>query len=327
MPTLERITIFPVKSLDGVEVPEARVLPSGALEHDRRWQIVDMEGRVVNAKRTPLMHAIRAEFDLGEAGAGSVPRLGTNVVSLAVDPAALAAAALPGLDRLAGLEPESFPLLPGPEGPCDWLSEALGEQVLLVERAEGGFPDDRDAPGPTLAATATLLEVARWFGFDLAESRRRFRVNLEIGGCDAFWEDVLASPARPELQPSLTALSADVAADPYADLPPPEPLEFMVGSVRFRATNACRRCAVPGRDSRTGAVTAHFRDAFEARRVRGLRPDVDVSSWSHFYRLAVNTRLAGEAGGRIGFGSTIVVTQSRPSAIGHSSNSNSGNQI
>lgn len=294
MPTLERITIYPVKSLDGMEVAEARVLPSGALEHDRRWQVVDMEGRVVNAKRTPLVHAIRAEFDLDGAGvAGARPGPGANVVSLAVDPAALAAAAVPGLARLAALGPASFPLLPGADGPCEWLAEALGERVLLVERADGGFPDDRDAPGPTVAATATLVEVARWFGFDLAESRRRFRVNLEIGGCDAFWEDTLASPARPELQPSLAGLSDALPADPYAGLPPPEPRDFTVGPVRLRATNVCRRCAVPGRDSRTGAVTAHFRDAFEARRARGLRQDVDASAWSHLYRLAVNTRLVG----------------------------------
>ena len=30
MPTLDRITIYPVKSLDGVDVESARVLPSGA---------------------------------------------------------------------------------------------------------------------------------------------------------------------------------------------------------------------------------------------------------------------------------------------------------
>ena len=57
MPTLDRITIFPVKSLDGLDVEECRVLPGGGLENDRRWQVVDMEGRVVNAKRTPLAHA------------------------------------------------------------------------------------------------------------------------------------------------------------------------------------------------------------------------------------------------------------------------------
>jgi uncharacterized protein YcbX len=305
MPTLDRITVYPVKSLDGVEVSEARLLPGGGLEHDRRWQVVDMEGRVVNTKRTPLVHAIRAEFtiaglatadtppgrSLGGAGGeapGNLPALGPNVIALAIDPAALAAAAVPGIERLAGLAPDVFPLMPGSAGPCGWVAEALGFGVLLVERADGGFPDDRDAAGPTLAASATLAEVARWFALDLAEARRRFRVNLELGGCDAFWEDTLASPARPGL-PSLADLPPGIPADPYADLPPPEPRELTIGGARLRAVNVCRRCVVPTRDSRTGAETAHFRDAFEARRHHGMRPDVDASAWSHCYRLGVNT--------------------------------------
>ena len=299
MPTLERITIYPVKSLDGVAVEAARLLPSGALEHDRRWQLVDIEGRVVNAKRTPLVHAVRAEFDLAGQG-GDVPRLGANVIHLAIDPAAVRARAMPGVDRLAALGPASFPLVPGPDGPCGWLAEALGTPVLLMERAEGGFPDDRDAAGPTLISTATLAEVARWFRLDADEARRRFRANLEIGGCDAFWEDALASPARPELQPSLLDLAADEPADPYADLPPPEPRSFSIGGVRFRATNVCRRCVVPTRDSRTGGVTEHFRDVFEAWRARTLPAAVDASAWSQLYRLAINTVACGQGIVRVG---------------------------
>lgn len=282
MPTLDLITLYPVKSLDGLSVPEARVLPSGALENDRRWRLVDMEGRVVNAKRSPLFHAIRAEFSLNE-----------RLVTLEIDPAAVAAAAIPGIHQLQNLRRESFHLVPGPEGPCGWLSEALGVQVLLEERPDGGFPDDRDAPGPTLISTASLAEVARWFGFDLAESRRRFRANLEIGGCDAFWEDSLASPARADRPPSLGQLPPDLPGDPYADLPPAEPREFSIGEARFLATNVCKRCVVPSRESRSGAVAAHFRDAFEARRGRALRADVDTTGWNHLYRLAINTRAAG----------------------------------
>ena len=295
MPTLERITVFPVKSLDGVAVREARLLPGAGLEHDRRWQLVDLEGRVVNAKRTALLHVIRAEYAIeglaaaGPPAGGELPSLAANVIALAVDPAALAARAVSGVERLRSLSPDVFPLVPGSAGPCAWLSEALGFGVLLMERAEGGFPDDRDAPGPTLAATATLAEVARWFAFDLDESRRRFRVNLEIGGCDAFWEDALASPARPGLEPVIGGAEAGLPADPYAALPPPEPRPFTIGAARLVATNVCRRCIVPSRDSRTGAETACFRDAFEARRSRSLRPDVDASAWSHLYRLAVNT--------------------------------------
>jgi hypothetical protein len=295
MPTLGRITIFPVKSLDGLDVDACRVLPGGGLENDRRWQFVDMDGRVVNAKRTPLFHAVRAEFDLaGQRRDWSAPA--ANLIHLAVDPAAVAAGAIAGVERLAGLEPASFPLVPGPDGPCGWLADALGVELLLLERADGGFPDDRDAAGPTLVSTATLAEVARWFGLDLAEARRRFRANLEIGGCDAFWEDALASPARPDLQPSLLDLPADLPVDPYADLPPPEPREFVIGDVAFRATNVCRRCVVPSRDSRTGRVTERFRDAFEARRGRSLPAAVDAGAWGNLYRLAVNTRGSGRGG-------------------------------
>jgi len=306
MPTLDRITIYPIKSLDGLDVFECCVLASGGLENDRRWRLVDMDGRVLNAKRSPLFSAIRAEFDLDE-----------RLVTLWIDPASIAAAALPADDlaRLRGLAGhpggqrsahtlvrDAFHLVPGQGGPCEWLSEVFGVGVLLQERAEGGFPDDRDASGPTLVSTATLVEVARWFGFDLAESRRRFRANLEIGRCDAFWEDTLASPARPKLQPSLRDLPADLPvdlpADPYADLPPPEPREFSIGDVRLMATNVCRRCVVPTRDSRTGAVTEHFRDAFEARRSREMRADVDAATWGTLYRLGVNTSV--RAGGREG---------------------------
>jgi len=304
MPTLDRITIYPVKSLDGLDVAEARVLPAGGLEHDRRWQLTDLEGRVLNAKRSPLFHAIRAEFDLG--GAGGLPASAGHTIHLAIDPAAVAARAIPGIERLASLEPASFPLVPGPEGPCGWLSEVFGTSVLLLERADGGFPDDRDAPGPTLISTATLAEVAGWFRFDVHECRRRFRANLEIGDCDAFWEDALASPARPELQPPITTASAELPADPYADLPPPEPLAFSIGAARFRATNVCRRCVVPGRDSRTGFVTEQFRDVFEAWRTRTLPRDVDATAWNRVYRLAINTVVDAAAwlavGQRVGVG-------------------------
>ena len=47
-----------------------------------------------------------------------------------------------------------------------------------------------------MTSMPTLDEVGQRFGFDLAEARRRFRANLEIGDCAAFWEDALASSVR-----------------------------------------------------------------------------------------------------------------------------------
>ena len=62
MPTLARITLFPIKSLDGCEVTAATVLASGGLMHDRRWAIVDADGAFINGKRSPTLHRIRAVF-------------------------------------------------------------------------------------------------------------------------------------------------------------------------------------------------------------------------------------------------------------------------
>jgi hypothetical protein len=36
-----------------------------------------------------------------------------------------------------------------------------------------------------IVSTVSLLKVAEWFGFDLAELRRWFRINLVMGGSRA----------------------------------------------------------------------------------------------------------------------------------------------
>ena len=267
-PRLVGITIFPIKSLDGHPLEKAHVLPGAGLADDRRWRLVDMEGRVVNAKRTPLIQAVRADFDLDE-----------RLVTLAAE----------------GLAAETFPIQPGSRGPCGWLSAFLGLRVLLDERDQG-FPDDRDAPGPTLVAVATLDRVACWFGFDRAEARRRFRVNLELDEADAFWEDTLASPAARAGQGGLShsVAASRLPADPYADLPPPEPSRFTIGEASFLATGVCRRCVVPTRGSRSGEPDIGFREAFEAHRRQAFRRDVDATAWNGFYRLSINTRTTAD---------------------------------
>lgn len=297
MSHVARITIFPVKSLDGLEVESAAVLPVGALEHDRRWRLVDADGRVVNAKRVPGLAAIRSTVD---------PVAG--MIHLTVDPAAVAAGSAP---RRGPPGPASFPLVPGPDGPCDWFAAAVGIPVLLQERVEGGFPDDRDAAGPTVVATATLGVVASWFGLDLDECRRRFRVNLEVDGWEAFAEDAIASPAWPDHGAIGVTLGPRDATEGFAEWPPPEPQEFEVDGVVLRATGVCRRCPVPTRNSRTGIATPRFQDVYESRRRQTLRSDVDVGHWNGLYRLAVNTALAGRPG-RVRVGGSVSIRAGRP---------------
>jgi uncharacterized protein YcbX len=78
--------------------------------------------------------------------------------------------------------------------------------------------------------------------------------------------------------------------------------------VPFILNNACARCVVPSRDARTGDAIAGFQKRFAERRQATLPAGVDTRPFNHFYRLAVNTRLAPSAiGGVVRVGEAIRV--------------------
>jgi uncharacterized protein len=162
-PTIDRITIFPIKSLDGLRVEKARVLASGALANDRRWSLVDEQGGFVNAKRFDSIQAIRAQFNL---------------------------AALTVKLHAPGMSESQF-LLSEP-GLSAWFSEYFGFNITLAENTVMGFPDDTNSPGPTIISEATLSTIASWYpGMLVTEARLRLRTNIEITNVSAFWEDQL----------------------------------------------------------------------------------------------------------------------------------------
>ncbi|HLQ46879.1 MAG TPA: MOSC N-terminal beta barrel domain-containing protein [Planctomycetaceae bacterium] len=244
---VSRITLYPVKSLAGVDVPWARVLPSGAFAGDRRWAMIDRDGELVNAKRTPRVHELAAEFnwELNEIQLG---RRGQ---------AALA----------------TFSLSENSRELSEWISNFFECEVCLIENREVGFPDDLQAPGPTIISAETLADVARWFELSQDQARRRFRANIELAAESPFWEDRLFGRAD-------------------------SPVRFRIGEVFFEGSNPCARCVVPTRDPDTGVIWPRFAAEFAERRQATLPSWAEPSRFDHFYRLAVNTRLAsGEAGG------------------------------
>jgi uncharacterized protein YcbX len=248
-PFVARIDLYPIKGFDAVPVEAAAVLPSGALEGDRRWAFVDGRDRFVNGKQFEAIHRIRTQVDVAAS--------------------------------TAIFDDAHFFLAGDTSGIEGWLSDRLATPVRLFENPQAGFPDDTDSPGPTLISTASLEAVAGWFGLSLEETRARFRANVEIGGVPAFWEDAFYGG------------TCTIGA----------------GGVALVLNNPCARCVVPSRDPRTGEPRPGFQKALAERRKAALSPAVDAAPFDHFYRLAVNTRLAPSSpGGAIRVGDAIVAT-------------------
>ncbi|MCG6158351.1 MOSC domain-containing protein [Rubinisphaera margarita] len=241
--TLGRINLYPIKSLPGLHVSAARILPVGSLENDRRWALIDESGKIINAKRYGRLQQIRCEFaeDLSSVSMSDLIGDGTSDSFVIPD----------DLGRLGA-----------------WFSDLLGQYVRIAENPEGGFPDDSEAHGPTIISHETLLKLSEWFPQVTIESLRlRFRANLELDTPAPFWEDQLYGP-------------------------PGEPREFQIGDIRLLGVNPCQRCVVPSRDPQTAEPYPQFQKLFAQRRRESLPTGIATEHFNHYYRLAVNTRLA-----------------------------------
>ena len=167
-PRVARLTVYPVKSLDGKSVQSAAFTAQGGLVDDRIFALVDEHGEYVNGKREPSIHRIRSGFDLD--------RHRLSVRDVEDEPSDAVSFALPGETGAAE----------------DWFGAYFGYPVALQREPIGGFPDDTTNPGPTVISTATLETVASWYDDITTDGmRRRLRANVEIAGVPPFWEDRL----------------------------------------------------------------------------------------------------------------------------------------
>jgi uncharacterized protein YcbX len=277
-PQLARITVYPVKSLDGLDRERATFVAGGGLELDRAYALVDADGAYVNGKREQKIHRLQGQFDPETWTLElAAPDMTTETFGLP-DPSE------PDGNTAASSEAETDAL-------TAWLSDYFGYDVSLRCDATGGFPDDTAASGPTVISTATIEEVASWYpDIDTEGMRRRLRANLEIDGVPPFWEDHL-----------------------FADRE--HVVSFSVGAVTLDGVNPCQRCVVPSRDPDTGEETDGFRQRFIRRRQETM-PAWSGGDWfDHSFRLMVNTRPDGTgdvAGREVAVGDPIEVGETRP---------------
>jgi len=174
------IHVAPIKALAIQELREVELGRLG-VENDRRFCIVDPDGKMLNAKRVQRFIAVRPRFD--EAMRHLVLEMpdGSRVDG-AVELGRAINVSIYG--RSVGAR-----VVDGPWS--DALSNLAGRPVRLVRFDNAGEGVDRadDGAGASLLAEESLRAIAKAAGVTAAVDPRRFRMLFGIAGVEAHAED------------------------------------------------------------------------------------------------------------------------------------------
>ena len=223
---LASIHIYPMKAARAVDLGESIVEPWG-LAGDRRWLLVDEDGRFVSQREEPSLARV-----VVTQGPGTI-----NVTTAGFPSCQIAAPAEVG--HLLKVTVWGSTVLAAAAGPAgdEWFSAYLGRPVRLVylddptRRAvdpEFGLDGDvvsfADGYPLLLTSTASLDELGRWLTEDGGEPvpMTRFRPNAVVTGAPPWAEDHWR--------------------------------RIRIGTVEFRVAKPCGRCVVTTTDQITGEV-------------------------------------------------------------------------
>ncbi len=227
--TVASLHIYPIKSLGGFSVKESRTTERG-FEHDRRWMLVDGNGRFISQREAAAMACLHCTplengFRVTDLRDGATIDLPWSINS--------------GEQQRAMVWSDAVSVLPASAGISAWFAQKLDAPCTLVFMPEESLRsiDPTYANGITsLSDGFPYLIVSQASLDDLNEritcSRSpgggeripmdRFRPNIVIAGGSAFQEDGWK--------------------------------EVSIGDARFSLVKPCARCAVPTIDQRTGEM-------------------------------------------------------------------------
>jgi len=186
---LTGINIFPIKSMGGMSLQEATALPAG-LQYDRRWMLLDEDGRFLTQRHLPAMARIKfqwkekgfeANFSGGGFGAIRIPF------------------ELPGTEAaVAKVWDDEVLVRDMPQELGEWFSEVLETKCRLVRIVENavrhslkGKPDKvssfADITPFLIIGEASLQDLNSRIETPLPMSR--FRSNFVFAGGQPYEED------------------------------------------------------------------------------------------------------------------------------------------
>lgn len=218
---IEGLFVYPFKSARGHAREEVRLGRTG-FEWDRHWMAVDTQGKFISQRTHPRLALLVPEIQ-SETLVLRAPQLPDLRVPLSADAGAPVAVRV-WADECAALDQG--------EGPAQWLSRFLGEDLRMVrviatpERVANPQYAGSDAKRITFVDGFQML-VCNRASLEELNARmpepvpmERFRPNIVLGGLPAFAEDRIDS--------------------------------LTVGDITLRLVKPCTRCIITSTDQRTG---------------------------------------------------------------------------
>lgn len=228
MQTLSELWIYPIKSLGGIALSEAKIEVRG-LQYDRRWMLVNEAGRFISQREIPEMALLRTAIDNSQL---TVSHKDNPSDTIRIELEMM----LEDLEEI-GVEIWSDKCKAGVlhKSINDWFSNALGENLRLVLMPETTrrWADGRYAPKGQYVSFADgfpYLLVGQASLDDLnarleqALPMNRFRPNFVFTGGQPFEEDNWS--------------------------------DFKIGEVPFRGIKPCARCIIPTTNQETALRAA-----------------------------------------------------------------------
>lgn len=266
---------YPVKSLGGQSVAQAAVEPLG-LAGDRRWMIVDPDGRFLTRRQIPHLARIAAHphplgVELHRAGAAPL-------VVRFPDRAAPARPVTIWSDRVEAQ--------PGGNEADAWLAQAVGRPLHLVYQ-----PDHCPRPvSPKYARPDDRVSFADGFPLLVTTEESLAALNAALG------EPVVMERFRPNIV--LAGAPAPWAEDEWRRL--------RLGPITLRIAKPCVRCVVTTQDPATGAPVGDGHEPLRTLRALGRR----TKSGIVFGQNAIP-----DGGGTLAVGDDVTVIETGPSML------------
>ncbi len=234
MPQLTGLHLYPVKSTYRLSPRSAPVEPWG-LAGDRRWMLVDEQGRAVTQRDLPGLARFRA-----------VPAAGGGLVMTDPDGVSTEIAAPRTAHGAPPADVEIFGTVFGAAEAAKeaqlWFGERLGDHLRLVHLDR---PDTSRAIKPKYALPGETVSMADGFPFLLTTTASLAELNRRIAADHP--DDPMKGAALP-----MERFRPNLVIDGTAAWEEETWRRIRIGEVSFRVAKLCARCVVTTTDQETG---------------------------------------------------------------------------